>query len=127
MLRHATLILLTIAASSAAFGADQLAAPPAKRHLATPLPAGQPRPHYNHITTVVDGVPPPVGDADRDPDSLLSRMLPTTPMLAGSTTLPGIYGRRSDYDYQGPYYGGGGSYTGFFYRLPYACGVYGYC
>ena len=30
-----------------------------------------------------------------------------------------------DYDYQGPYYGG--PYVGYFWRLPYACGVYGYC
>ena len=109
MLRHATLILLTVAASSAAFGADQAA--PAKRHR----------------TTIVHGAaPPPVVYAARDPDSLLSPMLPTTPILPGSSTLPGYYGRAFDYDYQGAYYGGG-PYPSYFFRLPYACGVLGYC
>jgi hypothetical protein len=126
MLRHATLILLTVAADSAAFGADQIA-PPAKRHVATRLPAGLPRPHYEHRTTIVYGAPPPrVVYADRDPDSLLSATLPTTPILPGSSTLPGNYGRAFDYEYQGPYYGGG-PYPSYFFRLPYACGVYGYC
>jgi len=123
MLRHATLILLTLAASGAAFGADQ--APAAKRHAANQLPRGTSRPHYQHRTTVV-GRPPPVVDAARDPDSLLSPMLPSTPILPGSSALPGNYGRAFDYDYQGAYYGGG-SYPSYFFRLPYACGVYGYC
>ena len=35
-------------------------------------------------------------------------------------------GRAFDYDYQGAYYGGG-PYPSYFWRLPYACGVYGYC
>ena len=38
---------------------------------------------------------------------------------------PANYGRAFDYDYQGPYYGG--PYVGYWWRLPYACGVYGYC
>jgi len=122
MLRHATLILLMVTAGSAAYGADQLVTPPAKRHVASQLPAGLPRPHYNHTTTVVYGAPPPpVDHVDRDPDSLLS-----TPILPGSSTLPGTYGRAFDYDYQGAYYGGG-PYPSYFSRLPYACGVYGYC
>jgi hypothetical protein len=125
MLRHTTLILLMIAASSAAFGADQ--APAAKRHAATQLPPGLPRPHYQHRTTIVVGAPPPPAvDVARDPDSLLSPMLPSTPILPGSSTLPGYYGRAFDYDYQGAYYGGG-PYPSYFFRLPYACGVYGYC
>jgi hypothetical protein len=127
MLRHATLILLTVAVGSAAFGADQMATPPTKRHGAGQLPAGLSRPHYNRRTTDVYGAPPPrVVYADRDPDSLISPMLPTTPILPGSSTLPGYYGRAFDYDYQGAYYGGG-PYPSYFFRLPYACGVYGYC
>ncbi|MBV8925806.1 MAG: hypothetical protein JOZ74_10610 [Bradyrhizobium sp.] len=51
---------------------------------------------------------------------------PTTPILPGSSALPGYYGRAFDYDYQGAYYGGG-PYPSYFWRLPYACGVYGYC
>jgi hypothetical protein len=49
----------------------------------------------------------------------------TTPLLPGSATLPGYYGSTHSYDYQGPYYGGPN--LGYWYRLPYACGVYGYC
>src|SRR4029077_1248511 len=126
MLRHVTLILFAVAASGAAFAADQGA--PAKRHVATQLPAGLPRPHYDHRTTIVYRAPPPppVVYVARDPDSLLSPMLPTTPILPGSSTLPGYYGRAFDYDYQGAYYGGG-PYPSYFFRLPYACGVLGYC
>jgi hypothetical protein len=50
---------------------------------------------------------------------------PLTPLLPGSATLPGYYGSIHSYEYQGPYYGGPN--LSYFYRLPYACGVYGYC
>jgi hypothetical protein len=68
----------------------------------------------------------------RDPDLLftpsdgeLTLRPPHTPLLPGSATLPGYYGSTHSYDYQGPYYGG--PYVGYWDRLPYACGVYGYC
>ena len=48
-----------------------------------------------------------------------------TPLLPGSSTLPGYYGTSHSYSYDGPYYGG--PYTPYWNRLPYACGVYGYC
>ena len=51
---------------------------------------------------------------------------PHTPVLLGSATLPGYYGTTHSYDYQGPYYGGPGIVSTW-NRLPYACGVYGYC
>ena len=47
------------------------------------------------------------------------------PPLPGSATLPGYYGSTHSYQYRGPYYGG--PYVGYWDRLPYACGVYGYC
>jgi hypothetical protein len=53
------------------------------------------------------------------------RFPPRTPLLPGSATLPGYYGSTHSYDYQGPYYGGPN--LGYWHRLPYACGVYGYC
>jgi hypothetical protein len=53
------------------------------------------------------------------------RLPPMTPLLPGSATLPGYYGSNHSYDYQGPYYGGPN--PGIWNRLPYACGVYGYC
>jgi hypothetical protein len=102
------------------------------------LPPGLPRPGYRYRTTIAPATPaaryrePVVVETD---ESLLitpaygpngyTRNLPGTPLLPGSTTIPGYYGRPFDYDYQGPYYGG--PYEGYFWRLPYACGVYGYC
>jgi hypothetical protein len=69
---------------------------------------------------------------EKDPDLLftpsdgeLTLRPPHTPLLPGSATLPGYYGSTHSYDYQGPYYGG--PYVGYWDRLPYACGVYGYC
>jgi len=102
------------------------------------LPPGLPRPGYRYRTTIAPATPP---TRYRDPvvvetdESLLITPaygpggylanLPGTPLLPGSTTIPGYYGRPFDYDYQGPYYGG--PYVSYYWRLPYACGVYGYC
>jgi hypothetical protein len=83
------------------------------------LPPGLPRAHYKARTTIVYGAPPQPYD-----EALIS--YPTTPLLLGSTTLPGYYGRAFDYDYQGAYYGGGG-YVPYLFREPYACGITGYC
>ena len=53
------------------------------------------------------------------------RIPPHTPLLPGSSALPGYYGSNHSYEYQGPYYGGPN--LSYWYRLPYARGVYGYC
>jgi hypothetical protein len=53
-------------------------------------------------------------------------MEPSTPLLLGRQELPGYYGRAFSYDYQGPYYGDKRDYS-YMFRLPYACGVFGYC
>ncbi|MGY4376735.1 hypothetical protein ACVWZ3_004374 [Bradyrhizobium sp. i1.3.6] len=54
---------------------------------------------------------PPQVYVETDPDALISpaygigsyiRNLPGTPLLPGSSTLPGYYGRPWSYDYQGP-------------------------
>ena len=107
MLR-AMMLLLTVATSGAALAADM---PP--RHSRT-------GPVYNAAP-----------EAERDPDVLFTPALPTipplirTPILQGSAALPGYYGTTHSYDYQGPYYGGPN--PGLWNRLPYACGIYGYC
>ncbi len=103
------------------------------------LPPGLPHAHYNARTTVA---PPKyvrrgrqlVVVEEEDPDVLFT---PTgvvpyaprvygTPLLPGSRTLPGYYGTDHSYSYDGNYYGGPqpGPYWS---RLPYACGVFGYC
>jgi hypothetical protein len=105
------------------------------------LPPGLPRAHYNYRTTVAPGAAPPYvrrGRAlvveEEDPDVLFTPVgvVPYaprvfgTPPLPGSSTLPGYYGTNHSYSYDGPYYGGP-SYGPYWNRLPYACGVYGYC
>jgi hypothetical protein len=106
MLRWALPVLLSLAVPGTAFGADL---PANKRRYAPPPQVYAPVP------------PPPVYVED---PALISP--PTTPILPGSSTLPGYYGRPFDYYYQGAYYGGG-PYPSYFWRLPYACGIYGYC
>jgi hypothetical protein len=99
------------------------------------LPPGLPRAGYRYRTTIAPATPyrdPVVYETDMDllitpaygPNGY-TRNLPGTPLVPGATTIPGYYGRPFAYDYQGPYYGG--PYEGYFWRLPYACGVYGYC
>jgi len=117
MLRWMIPLLATLVAAHNALAADQLVV----RHRAHPavgkLPPGLPRAHYNYRTTIVTD----------DPDVLISSpTVPTTPLLPGSSALPGNYGRAFSYYYQGSYYGGS-SYVPYFFRLPYACGVTGYC
>ena len=107
MLRVAALALCTIASASAACGADLPSY--ARRHAPPAYVGGDP----DLLITPADG-----------PGGYLEN-LPGTPILPGSSTIPGYYGRAFSYDYQGPYYGG--PYVGYWWRLPYACGVYGYC
>jgi hypothetical protein len=135
MLRWTIALLVTIAVVHPAAAAEGAAPKQSAKRAAGKLPAGLPRPHYKYRTTIVAGAPVrPPADVARDPDLLITpaygpggyfENLPGTPILPGSATIPGYYGRAFDYDYQGPYYGG--SYVGYWWRLPYACGVYGYC
>jgi hypothetical protein len=125
ILRWTLAALFAMSALDNALGADKVVTPHAKRHTRVILPAGLPRPHYDYRTTVVYAPAAPVYVED---PPLISP--PTTPILPGSSTLPGHYGRPFDYYYQGAYYGDDGSspgYTSYFFRLPYACGVTGYC
>src|SRR5690349_8220640 len=80
------------------------------------LPPGLPRRGYNYRTTVAPATryrEPVVVEADESllitpaygPGGYLAN-LPGTPLLPGSSTIPGYYGRPFSYDYQGPYYGG---------------------
>ena len=82
-------------------------------------------PMHRKARIMVKAPPPPVAVVVHD-DLLISPMLPSTPLLLGRQELPGYYGRAFSYDYQGPYYGGD-DLPSFRWRLPYACGVYGYC
>jgi hypothetical protein len=139
MPRWAMLFLFAITTTGAALssgtalGSDKVVTPHVRHHARAGLPAGLPRAHYNYRTTIVYGTPaasPPVV-VYRDPDVLFTPEFPYIPplvhgpLLPGSDTIPGYYGSPRSYDYQGPYYGG--PYVSYWDRLPYACGVYGYC
>ena len=102
------------------------------------LPPGLPRAHYNYRTTVAPGAVPPYVRRGRtvvvEEESLdlplisggVEAYAPRifgAPLLPGSSTLPGYYGTSHSYSYDGPYYGS----PSYWNRLPYACGVYGYC
>ncbi|UPK07390.1 hypothetical protein [Bradyrhizobium sp. 170] len=108
---------------------------------ASNLPPGLPRAHYNYRTTVAPAAAPlyvrrgrTLVVEEEDPDVLFTPVgvvpyaprVYGTPLLPGSSTLPGYYGTNHSYSYDGPYYGGP-SYGPYWNRLPYACGVYGYC
>lgn len=107
-MRRMSPVLLAMAATGTAQGAD--------------LPVYKAR-RYAPPPQVYGAAPPPPVYVE-DP-ALISPL--TTPILPGSSTLPGYYGRPFDYYYQGAYYGGPYDGPGYFFRLPYACGVYGYC
>jgi len=116
-----------------AVGSDKVIAPQVRHQARARLPAGLPRAHYRYRTTIAYGAPvaPPPVVVYRDPDVLFTPEVPYipplvgAPLLPGSQTIPGYYGLPRAYDYQGPYYGG--PYVSYWDRLPYACGVYGYC
>jgi hypothetical protein len=108
---------------------------------ASNLPPGLPHPHYKYRTTVAPAAAPlyvrrgrTLVVEEEDPDVLFTPVgvvpyaprVYGTPLLPGSSTLPGYYGTSHSYSYDGPYYGGP-SYGPYWNRLPYACGVYGYC
>jgi hypothetical protein len=145
-----TIVLLSaMAAGGAAVAAEAPArqAKPAVLHhaahrAAARLPAGLPRPHYGFKTTVVPDTPLPPArrlyvrrlPAEPEPELLFTPTngevrnagpLVAPLLLPGSLGLPGYYGSSHSYEYQGPYYGG--PYTSYWFRLPYACGVLGYC
>ena len=96
---HRTLLVLAVASTATAAHAE---GKPAHWHRpAVILPAGLPRPHYNFRTTISYGPAP----AHRPP--------------YGPRVNPIDEGDRGLYD--------GGPYVPYWDRLPYACGVYGYC
>jgi hypothetical protein len=139
MLRWMMPLLAAVFAIGPAEAADgPVATKRAAYGAAKQLPPGLPRPHYTYRTTVAPAPPLYVRRGrhlvvEEDPPVLISPVVPYVPLvngepiLPGSSSLPGYYGNHFSYSYDGPYYGGpyyGGPYWN---RLPYACGIYGYC
>jgi hypothetical protein len=144
MLRFTIALLVAVVASETAESADRALTRQGSHHgwrrTAVILPAGLPRSHYKFRTTIsydarqVYRRSGPRLSVYENPAALYApdytdvRYLPPrigVALLPGSSTLPGYYGSRYSYDYPGPYYGG--PYVPYWDRLPYACGVYGYC
>jgi hypothetical protein len=128
------LVVALLAIGTAAAADGPVVTKRAAYRAAHQLPPGLPRVHYKYRTTVA----PPAYRRGvvvvEEPEVLFtpsSGYIPYvppvvgTPLLPGASALPGYYGRAFDYDYRGPYYGG--PYVKYWNRLPYACGVYGYC
>ena len=130
-----------VSPASAKRAEKQAAARRAAVRAAGQLPPGLPRAHYNYRTTVAPAAAAPlyvrrgrtvvVEEESLDLPLIAGGIKPYaprlsgTPLLPGSSTLPGYYGTSHSYSYDGPYYGG--PYTPYWDRLPYACGVFGYC
>src|SRR5258708_14578520 len=141
MLALTIAILLEMLASGPAMSAERAVARHGVHRAAVMLPAGLPRPHYKFRTTISYGPPHSYQKTYVRPfygyDSEVlftpayadvSYISPWTgtPLLPGYSTLPGYYyGWPPSYDYQRPSYAA--PFVNYWERLPYACGVYGYC
>ena len=133
MLRLLVVLFFAMVTGGAAISADQTFARRAGLRAAGQLPAGLPRPHYHFRTTISYGTPYVSRYARpfyayETPQVLFTPTyvsVPYIPPLVSVPLLPGYYGWAYSYEYQGPYYAAPD--IGYWDRLPYACGVYGYC
>jgi hypothetical protein len=124
MFRWTIPLVIAIAAVGCAAGPDEAFGRRGVYRAAARLPAGLPRPHYNFRTTISWAAPasylppyvPPVY-AYETPDVFM-------PGYAAVPYIP-YYEPAYPYGYAGAY--DSGPYVGYWDRLPYACGVYGYC
>jgi hypothetical protein len=131
MLRWTIPLVVAIAAVGTTVSPDAAFARRGVYRAAAQLPAGLPRRHYNFRTTVSWAAPSsyrpryaPRVSAYETPDVLFTPSyvaVPYIPTLIGAPLLPDYYRAAYSYDYPDAYYGG------YWSRLPYACGVYGYC
>jgi hypothetical protein len=86
---------------------------------AADLPAGS---RIGAVFAEPDQAPPPVYRRVKDPAPIIPfNLLPNPQWNRGNYN----YGSSWSYYYPGPYYGG--PYYGDGARLPYVCGLYGYC
>ena len=133
MLRVAIALFAAVLASGTAAGADRTLPHQGwhhGRHRAAMLPPGLPRRHYDFRTTISYRAPysyrraVPRLSVYEAPQQLYAPEYVEFPDLR-RWPAPAYYGSTYPWEYQGPYYGG--PYLPYWERLPYACGVYGYC
>ncbi|MFB9267826.1 hypothetical protein ACFFWD_32640 [Bradyrhizobium erythrophlei] len=132
MLRWILPLAVALSAIPPADAADGPTATKRAAHRAArQLPPGLPHKHYAYRTTITPAYVRHGRQLVVEPEVIPLNAVPYipwvrgTPLLPGSSTLPGYYGTTHSYSYDGPYYGG--AYVHYWDRLPYACGVYGYC
>ena len=133
MLRFVVVLFFAMIMGGTAVSADPTVAHHGGLRVAGRLPAGLPRPHYHFRTTVSYGTPYVSRYARslyayETPQVLFTPTyvsVPYIPAFIGAPLLPGYFGSGYSYDYQGAYYAAPD--IGYWDRLPYACGVYGYC
>jgi hypothetical protein len=116
MLRPAIALLAVVVAGGSAESADRALPRHSSHRAAVMLPAGLPRPHYHFRTTITYRAPVPTLSVYETPEQLYAPGyidVTDLPIRAPPPPLPGYY-------YGDPY-------TPYWDRLPYACGVYGYC
>jgi hypothetical protein len=113
MLRLAIALLAVVVAGGTAESADRALPRHGSHRAAVMLPAGLPRPHYHFRTTISYGPPVPTLSVYETPARLYAPGYIDVTDLPIRAPLPGYY-------YGDPY-------TPYWDRLPYACGVYGYC
>jgi hypothetical protein len=134
MLRLTIALLVAVITCGTAESADQAIPRHGWHRTAVILPAGLPRPHYRFRTTITYHAadfyrrPFPRLSVYENPADLYAPDYTDVALIrpyVSAPILPGYYGSSYPYQYQGPYYGG--PYAPYWDRLPYACGVYGYC
>jgi hypothetical protein len=116
MLRFAIALLAAVAACGTAESADQALVAHRAHRAAARLPLGLPRPHYNFRTTITLAEP-----------YVYPRPAPRLPLYAEPVLYaPVVY---FDLPYIAPWAVAPAvdPYVPYWDRLPYACGVYGYC
>lgn len=112
MLRFAIVLLTAVVTCGTAESADRPLVHPRVHRAAIRLPAGLPRPHYHFRTTITYAAP-----------YTYRRPLPRLPVYEAPAVLyaPVVY---VEPFVVAPVVG---PYIPYWDRLPYACGVYGYC
>jgi hypothetical protein len=115
MLRLTIALLFAVAVFEPAMSAEQALAHREWHRRAVSLPPGLPRPHYRFRTTISYGAPYPRLSVYENPRLLYAPDYDEVPYIRPWIVVPLV---------PNPNYG---PYIGYWDRLPYACGIYGYC
>jgi hypothetical protein len=109
MRRFTIALVVATVVCGTALGADQPVVRHSRPYAARQLPAGLPRPHYDFRTTISYGAPYPY----RRIHVYEPPVVVVTPVYLPVPYIPVLIGAPYEYDDWD--------------RMPYACGVYGYC